>query len=110
MKKFAWLLAGWLPLGALAFPPADGAPSAEQAGMTKVDGSSVYELNCMACHGPNMITPGGGVFDLRKFPADDKERFLSSVLKGKNAMPAWQGILKPAEIEALWDYVRSRGQ
>jgi mono/diheme cytochrome c family protein len=104
------LMACWLPFGAVAFPAAPDAPSAQQAANPKIDGATVYELNCQVCHGPNMVTPGGGVFDLRKFPVDDKERFVNSVLKGKNAMPAWQGILKAADTEALWDYVRSRGQ
>ena len=27
------------------------------------------------------------------------------VSRGVNAMPAWGGVLKPAEVEALWAYV-----
>jgi mono/diheme cytochrome c family protein len=76
----------------------------------KLDGADVFELKCQVCHGPNMVTPGGGVFDLRKFPLNDKERFVTSVLKGKNAMPAWQGLITAAEIDALWEYVQKRGK
>ena len=37
-----------------------------------------------------------------KFP---RERFVTSVTRGKNAMPPWGDVLKPEEIEALWLYV-----
>jgi hypothetical protein len=46
-----------------------------------------------------------GAFDLRKFQRDQRERFVTSVLRGKNQMPPWGDILKPEEVEALWDYV-----
>lgn len=46
-----------------------------------------------------------GAFDLRKFPRDQRERFVTSVLRGKNQMPPWGDILKPEEVEALWGYV-----
>jgi mono/diheme cytochrome c family protein len=50
--------------------------------------------------------PGGaGVFDLRNFPGEDRARFIESVTYGKNAMPSWEDVLKPADIEALWVYV-----
>jgi mono/diheme cytochrome c family protein len=51
-----------------------------------------------------MLDPQGA-FDLRKFPRDERERFVNSVTKGKNAMPPWGDVLKPEEIEALWLYV-----
>jgi mono/diheme cytochrome c family protein len=50
-----------------------------------------------------MLDPQGA-FDLRTFPRDEKNRFLTSVSKGKNQMPPWGGLLSPAEIEALWAY------
>lgn len=46
-----------------------------------------------------------GVFDLRKFPRDQHDRFINSVTKGKNSMPPWGGLFKPEEIESLWAYV-----
>jgi mono/diheme cytochrome c family protein len=46
-----------------------------------------------------------GAFDLREFPHDAHERFVSSVTRGKNQMPPWGGLLKPADVEALWAYV-----
>jgi mono/diheme cytochrome c family protein len=69
-------------------------------------GASVYARNCSACHGARMLDPQGA-FDLRQFPHDQHERFVTSVTRGKNQMPPWGGVLKPEEIEALWAYVIS---
>lgn len=70
-------------------------------------GRKVYYVNCTKCHGLNMVTTGGGFFDLRTFPADEKPRFMESVNNGKRAMPAWKESLKADEVEALWAYVMS---
>lgn len=71
-------------------------------------GSEMYARHCAACHGPRMADPEGAS-DLRKFPRDQRERFVTSVSKGKNAMPPWGDLLKPDEIEALWAYVATGG-
>lgn len=67
-------------------------------------GADIFARNCSPCHGAHMDDPNGA-FDLRTFPADQHERFLNSVTNGKNSMPPWGGLLKPADIEALWAYV-----
>jgi mono/diheme cytochrome c family protein len=46
-------------------------------------------------------------FDLSKFPHDQHERFVSSVMRGKNQMPPWGDLLSASDIEALWAYVRA---
>ena len=51
-----------------------------------------------------MLDPQGA-FDLRTFPKNDRNRFITSVTKGKNQMPPWGGLLSHAEIESLWAYV-----
>ena len=38
---------------------------------------------------------------------EDQERFVSSVSRGVRAMPAWEGTVKPEEIEAIWAYIGS---
>ncbi|MGB1390715.1 MAG: hypothetical protein ACPG61_17720, partial [Paracoccaceae bacterium] len=48
-------------------------------------------------------------YDLRKFPADQKDRFYTSVNKGRGDMPAWGDILLPDELDLLWKYVVTRG-
>lgn len=82
------------------------APVLAQAPEQVQRGASVYARNCSACHGARMLDPQGA-FDLRQFPHDQHERFVTSVTRGKNQMPPWGGVLKPEEIEALWAYVIS---
>jgi len=72
-------------------------------------GSETYARHCAPCHGPRMADPEGAP-DLRKFPRDQRERFLTSVSKGKNSMPPWGDLLKADEIEALWAYVATGGR
>ena len=67
-------------------------------------GSAIYSQNCSPCHGPRMLDPQGA-FDLRIFPKNERERFITSVSKGKNQMPPWGGLLNAVEIESLWAYV-----
>jgi mono/diheme cytochrome c family protein len=67
-------------------------------------GADIFERNCSPCHGPRMRDPESA-FDLRKFPRDQHDRFVSSVTRGKNQMPPWGDMLKADEIEALWAYV-----
>jgi mono/diheme cytochrome c family protein len=44
-------------------------------------------------------------FNLRKFPPDQRDRFVSSVTGGKNQMPPWGDFFKPDQLEALWAYI-----
>jgi mono/diheme cytochrome c family protein len=67
-------------------------------------GADIYERNCAPCHGAHMLDPQAA-FNLRSFPHDQHDRFVSSVTRGKNQMPPWGDLLKPEEIEALWAYV-----
>jgi mono/diheme cytochrome c family protein len=69
-------------------------------------GSEIYATNCSPCHGARMRDPEAA-FDLRKFPPEQKERFVRSVTKGLNAMPPWGDLFKGDEIDALWAYVRA---
>jgi mono/diheme cytochrome c family protein len=67
-------------------------------------GAAIFARNCAPCHGAHMRDPESA-FDLRTFPRDAHERFVSSVTNGKNQMPPWGGMLKPEDVEALWAYV-----
>jgi hypothetical protein len=53
------------------------------------------------------VSNSAGFFDLRRFPLDQKERFMFSVSKGIRTMPAWEAALKPEELEIIWRYVSS---
>ena len=82
-------------------------PAARADDATPVErGRKSYTSYCARCHGLNLVT-NGAAFDLRTFPAQDKERFVRSVNKGLRAMPAWEGIAKPGEVDAIWAYVGS---
>ena len=81
------------------------APAAKPDAKLVEKGRRTYRDFCQKCHGLNMVSTGGGFFDLRTFPPDQKPRFVNSVTNGKRAMPAWGSILKADEIEALWAYV-----
>ncbi len=88
--------------------PAQEAPASANAApdpQLVEKGKRTYRDFCQKCHGLNMVSSGGGFFDLRTFPPDQKPRFVTSVTNGKRAMPAWGGVLKPEEIEWLWAYV-----
>ncbi len=92
-------------IGALAAGPA--AAQGEAPAPSPEAGRKAYTSYCARCHGLNLVVSGGAFFDLRRFPADDKARFLQSVSKGLRAMPAWEGIVKPEQIESIWLYIGS---
>jgi alcohol dehydrogenase (cytochrome c) len=70
-------------------------------------GADVYDDRCATCHGDDLQSNPGGAFDLRRLRADEHERFVNSVLHGKNTMPSWQGVLTSEQIEDLWAYIRA---
>ena len=80
-----------------------GPATAQDAEKLKA-GADIYERNCSPCHGPRMLDPQSA-FNLRNFPKDQHDRFVSSVTRGKNQMPPWGDMLKPDDVEALWAYV-----
>jgi len=67
-------------------------------------GAELYETHCQTCHGPRLANPPWAA-DLRKFPREDRARFIDTVTYGRRAMPPWEDVLKPDDIEALWAYV-----
>jgi mono/diheme cytochrome c family protein len=72
------------------------------------EGKEIYSDNCATCHGEQLRNTSGGVtFDLRRLRPDEHERFVNSVLNGKNQMPPWRGVLEMDQIEDIWAYVRA---
>jgi mono/diheme cytochrome c family protein len=83
------------------------APSEEAEKITPdqiAAGAEIYSINCSPCHGARM-QDAGSAFNLRKFPHDQRERFVKSVTGGKGQMPPWGDFFKPDQLEALWAYV-----
>ena len=70
-------------------------------------GERLYDKNCATCHGDDLENNSGIAFDLRRLKADEHARFVNSVLRGKNAMPSWQGVLALPQLEDLWAYIRA---
>ena len=68
-----------------------------------------FDRTCAQCHGRNMVNAGTTVYDLRKFPVDDPNRFHLSVSHGKGNMPSFKESLSAGQIELLWAYVGTRG-
>ncbi len=82
-----------------------GARAQDQADLAKA-GFKIYDNNCAQCHGDRLV--GSGItFDLRRLKADERPRFENSVLNGKNQMPPWRNVLKPADLDAIWAYIRA---
>ena len=84
----------------------DAAPAPAQAASVEA-GRRAYTNSCARCHGIGLVVTSSAYFDLRSFPKEEKERFLSSVANGKRQMPAWGTIIKPETIESIWLYVGS---
>ena len=72
-------------------------------------GRSQFHRTCAQCHGRNMVNAGTTVFDLRKFPLDQPDRFQNSVTNGKGNMPSFKEALTAEQIGILWAYVGTRG-
>ena len=75
----------------------------------KQRGEKVYAANCVACH----QATGKGVPGA--FPALDGDPIVNGprgpqiniLLNGKNAMPAWKGVLSDTEIASVITYTRN---
>ena len=72
-------------------------------------GKDQFDRTCAQCHGRNMVNAGTTVYDLRKFPVDQPERFVASVSLGKGNMPSFKDALSAEQLQLLWAYVGSRG-
>ena len=94
-----------LPLAALAQAPTTGRFTLQQV----EGGREQFHRTCAQCHGRNMVNSGTTVYDLRKFPLDQPERFVQSVTQGKGNMPSFKDALTPEQIDLLWAYVGTRG-
>jgi cytochrome c oxidase subunit 2 len=76
---------------------------------TPEEGQAVYNENCASCHGEGLRNPGSS-FDLKQLKPSEKDRFIRSVLAGKNQMPPWKGVLSGADLDALWLYIQENAE
>ncbi|MEA5552795.1 c-type cytochrome [Anabaena cylindrica UHCC 0172] len=72
-------------------------------------GKAVFTANCASCHagGKNLVNAAKSLkkADLVKYNMYSAEAIIAQVSKGKGAMPAFSGRLKPAQAENVAAYV-----
>jgi cytochrome c6 len=77
-----------------------------------VSGAKVFSANCASCHagGKNLVNAAKSLkkADLEKYDMYSAEAIIAQVKKGKSAMPAFLGRLKPEQIEDVTAYVLSQ--
>ncbi|WP_292932699.1 cytochrome c [Noviherbaspirillum sp.] len=72
-------------------------------------GQKLYANNCAVCHGPNGQSrlPGAPNFNRGESILKPDFTLLAAIRAGKNAMPAFQGILSDRDIMDVIAYVRT---
>ena len=72
-------------------------------------GKKIFSANCASCHagGKNLVQANKTLKKdaLVKYGMYSAEAIITQVTNGKNAMPAFKGRLKPAQIEDVTAYV-----
>lgn len=72
-------------------------------------GAKIFTANCASCHagGKNLVQANKTLKKdaLEKYDMYSSEAIVAQVTKGKNAMPAFKGRLKPEQIENVAAYV-----
>ncbi|HSF75039.1 MULTISPECIES: cytochrome c6 PetJ [unclassified Microcoleus] len=78
------------------------------------NGAKIFSSNCAACHigGGNVVMAMKTLKKeaLEKYGMNSLEAITTQVTKGKNAMPAFAGRLKPEQIEDVATYVLSQSE
>jgi mono/diheme cytochrome c family protein len=74
------------------------------------NGRKQFHRTCAQCHGLNMVNSGVTVYDLRRFPLDQPERFFASITNGKGNMPSFRDALTEEQMRWIWVYVSRRGR
>lgn len=72
-------------------------------------GRQLYAANCAICHGQTgrSVMPGAPSFDRGDGMLRPDFTLLASIRSGKNAMPAFQGILADRDIMDVIAYLRT---
>ena len=74
-----------------------------------IKGKRLYDTHCVTCHGANGKANLPGAPDLNRPEALMRPDLLllASIRSGKNAMPAFQGLLSDRDIMDVIAYVRT---
>jgi mono/diheme cytochrome c family protein len=72
-------------------------------------GEQLFRANCASCHGADGRGGFGpqlaGGVAVRDFPNENDQ--IAFVAKGRGSMPAFAGVLTPAQIRQVVDYTRT---
>ena len=100
-------------------PSADREASAQEGGQVtqiEYEGWRQYSVQCARCHGqdvlPNPVAANLLVSTAPGGPVASKEEFIQVVSEGREerGMPAFKSIMTPAQIEAVYAYVKGRAE
>jgi mono/diheme cytochrome c family protein len=86
--------------------------------VTKVEyeGWRQYNVHCARCHGqdalPNPVAANLLVSLAPDGPAADKATFTKIVMEGRTSrgMPAFKGTVEPAQVDAIYAYLKGRAE
>ena len=95
-----------------------GAAAQEGPAVSKVEyeGWRQYNVHCARCHGqdalPNPVAANLLVSLAPDGPAADKATFTKIVVEGRTSggMPAFKGTVEPAQVEAMYAYLKGRAE
>jgi mono/diheme cytochrome c family protein len=103
-------------LAAAAVPIRAAAQEAPTVNEAEYEGWRQYNVHCARCHGQdalpnpvaaNLLTslaPGG--------PTADQATFTKVVMEGRTnrGMPAFKGTVEPAQVDAMYSYLKGRAE
>jgi mono/diheme cytochrome c family protein len=74
-----------------------------------IKGGELYAIHCVSCHGASGINvmPNAPNFAQGENMMQPDSTLLTSIKNGKNAMPAYQGILSDSDILDVIVYLRT---
>ncbi|MEA5582020.1 c-type cytochrome [Nodularia harveyana UHCC-0300] len=78
------------------------------------NGAKIFGANCASCHvgGKNLVQANKSLSksDLEKYGMYSQEAIVTQVTNGKNAMPMFQGRLKPEQAADVAAYVLEQAE
>ncbi|WP_419959827.1 PQQ-binding-like beta-propeller repeat protein [Psychrobacillus sp. BM2] len=111
-KIYTFKLGGTLPEGQVidasvkaSTSSTDDTTEGETVSANPDKGISVYDANCLACHGNQGANGHNGPNLQNSEVAESKEEVLARIIEGGSSMPSFKDTLTPEEIEAVAAYV-----
>jgi polyvinyl alcohol dehydrogenase (cytochrome) len=101
---WGWSLFSDSPDGGLIAYSLDGEPQPDDPPPEEPDGAAIYQQNCALCHSTDG-TGGSGPSLVGVGDRHTVDELRAIVQNGRNTMPAWEGELTPAEIDAVVQYI-----